>query len=59
MRTQFKGTTTIDIRDSVIANAGVRYTQWHTTALCSPTRSEQPDLDLEREREAAAMLARE
>jgi arylsulfatase A-like enzyme len=22
-----------------IANAGVRYTQWHTTALCSPTRS--------------------
>ena len=22
-----------------IADAGVRYTQWHTTALCSPTRS--------------------
>ena len=22
-----------------IANQGVRYTQWHTTALCSPTRS--------------------
>ena len=22
-----------------IAEAGVRYTQWHTTALCSPTRS--------------------
>ena len=22
-----------------IAGAGVRYTQWHTTALCSPTRS--------------------
>src|SRR5258705_537306 len=22
-----------------IANDGVRYTQWHTTALCSPTRS--------------------
>jgi arylsulfatase A-like enzyme len=22
-----------------IANAGLRYTQWHTTALCSPTRS--------------------
>src|SRR5260370_24314542 len=22
-----------------IAAAGVRYTQWHTTALCSPTRS--------------------
>jgi arylsulfatase A-like enzyme len=22
-----------------IANLGVRYTQWHTTALCSPTRS--------------------
>ena len=22
-----------------IANEGVRYTQWHTTALCSPTRS--------------------
>ncbi|HTT92993.1 MAG TPA: arylsulfatase [Acidimicrobiales bacterium] len=22
-----------------VANAGVRYTQWHTTALCSPTRS--------------------
>jgi arylsulfatase len=22
-----------------IANSGVRYTQWHTTALCSPTRS--------------------
>ncbi len=22
-----------------IANNGVRYTQWHTTALCSPTRS--------------------
>jgi arylsulfatase A-like enzyme len=22
-----------------IANRGVRYTQWHTTALCSPTRS--------------------
>jgi arylsulfatase A-like enzyme len=22
-----------------IAKAGVRYTQWHTTALCSPTRS--------------------
>jgi arylsulfatase A-like enzyme len=22
-----------------IATAGVRYTQWHTTALCSPTRS--------------------
>jgi arylsulfatase A-like enzyme len=22
-----------------IANAGVRFTQWHTTALCSPTRS--------------------
>src|SRR5271154_3317380 len=22
-----------------IASAGVRYTQWHTTALCSPTRS--------------------
>ncbi len=22
-----------------IARAGVRYTQWHTTALCSPTRS--------------------
>ena len=22
-----------------IANAGARYTQWHTTALCSPTRS--------------------
>ncbi len=22
-----------------LANAGVRYTQWHTTALCSPTRS--------------------
>ncbi len=24
---------------SRIADAGVRYTQWHTTALCSPTRS--------------------
>ena len=22
-----------------VADAGVRYTQWHTTALCSPTRS--------------------
>src|SRR5437588_9007088 len=22
-----------------IANDGIRYTQWHTTALCSPTRS--------------------
>jgi arylsulfatase A-like enzyme len=22
-----------------IADAGIRYTQWHTTALCSPTRS--------------------
>jgi arylsulfatase A-like enzyme len=22
-----------------IAAAGVRYSQWHTTALCSPTRS--------------------
>ena len=22
-----------------IANSGIRYTQWHTTALCSPTRS--------------------
>src|SRR5690349_24283636 len=22
-----------------IANDGMRYTQWHTTALCSPTRS--------------------
>src|SRR5215210_3952249 len=22
-----------------IANEGVRYTQWHTTALCSPTRA--------------------
>ncbi len=22
-----------------VANRGVRYTQWHTTALCSPTRS--------------------
>src|SRR3954462_7920111 len=22
-----------------IVGAGVRYTQWHTTALCSPTRS--------------------
>ena len=22
-----------------IANEGLRYTQWHTTALCSPTRS--------------------
>jgi arylsulfatase A-like enzyme len=22
-----------------VANTGVRYTQWHTTALCSPTRS--------------------
>jgi len=22
-----------------VVNAGVRYTQWHTTALCSPTRS--------------------
>ncbi len=22
-----------------IANEGIRYTQWHTTALCSPTRS--------------------
>jgi arylsulfatase len=22
-----------------VANEGVRYTQWHTTALCSPTRS--------------------
>src|SRR3978361_499901 len=22
-----------------ISNAGLRYTQWHTTALCSPTRS--------------------
>jgi arylsulfatase A-like enzyme len=22
-----------------IAGTGVRYTQWHTTALCSPTRS--------------------
>src|SRR5438445_7074947 len=22
-----------------IANNGIRYTQWHTTALCSPTRS--------------------
>jgi arylsulfatase A-like enzyme len=22
-----------------IANSGVRFTQWHTTALCSPTRS--------------------
>ena len=22
-----------------IADSGVRYTQWHTTALCSPTRS--------------------
>ncbi len=84
MRKQFKGTSNIDVRDSVpdwepfeppaapagapnvvyivlddvgfsamssyggpietpnidrIAGAGVRYTQWHTTALCSPTRS--------------------
>src|SRR3954462_5302175 len=22
-----------------VVDAGVRYTQWHTTALCSPTRS--------------------
>ena len=26
-----------------IAAAGVRYTQWHTTALCSPTRSSLAD----------------
>jgi Sulfatase len=41
-----------------IAADGVRFTQWHTTALCAPTRSCLPT-GRNLEREAAAMLARE
>lgn len=40
-----------------MAASGVRFTQWHTTAARTGSRSRQPYLDLERE--AEAMLARE
>ena len=29
----------IDVAEIRLADIGLRYTNWHTTALCSPTRS--------------------
>jgi arylsulfatase A-like enzyme len=41
----FQGEINLDVRESTpdwdafLADNGLTYSQWHTTALCSPTRS--------------------